>query len=113
MNPTRLMSLTCTVTRVTATGPDDVFGDPTEVTTVRTFKGEIQQRTTLENTVGADIQDERLDLWLEPAAANLIDGNDRVTIDGRSYEVDGPAWPWRNPRTQVTTHVQCQLRRVT
>lgn len=117
MNPLRLLPLTATVAQVDQTGPPDAFGDPTEVTTIATFRcwiwrGQAESAVT-ESTANENVQSDQYRIALEPAAAGEIDGHDRVTVDGLTYEVDGPTWPALNPRTNQITHVEGIIRRTT
>lgn len=111
MDPTRLMTLTATITHVAQTGaPDADYGNPTDQTTTSTALCELQQQQRAEDTVDADRQSETWTLFIEPDAT--IDGGDRIEIAGVSYEVDGPPWRARNPRTQELTHIEALVRRV-
>lgn len=110
MNPARLMTNTATIIHVTAdpTDPDE-YGNPGEDTTTTTASCELQQTRRDEETVDADVQQETWTLFLEPAAT--IDGGDRVTVDGVTYEVIGPPWPARHPRRGTVTHIEATVRR--
>lgn len=114
MNPTHLMPLTGTVTtHVTDAANVDQMGDPLTVETEHSFKCWWQQDTREESDQLTDVQRERLRLFLEPAAAGVVDGSAEITIDGIGYVFDGPPWPARNPRTNVVTHVEADVRRST
>lgn len=117
MNPSGLLPLTATVTQVEQTGPPDAFGDPTEVTTTATFKCWIwrggAQSAITESTANQNLQSDEYLIALEPAAEGEIDGTDRVTVNGITYEVDGPLWPALNPRTNQVSHIEGVLRRTT
>lgn len=69
--------------------------------------GELQQRmrNESEGTVGT----EDFLLLLPPHVS--VDTNDRVEVDGQAYEVIGPTWNVRNPRTGRDHHIECTLRR--
>lgn len=115
MNVNRLLNQTCTLTLVTpGAGAADGMGDPTDTTTTATFRCWLSQatsaRTGAEITRNENVQSQSLDLYLEPAAAAL-DGYDRVTVDGVTYEVDGPPIVERNPRTLVVEYVVASVRR--
>lgn len=110
MNPSTLLTSTATVDLVEPTGPVDGFGDPTEVITSKSFKCWLSQTSRSEDTANANSQQELWDLFLEPAAV-AVDGWDRVTVDGKAFELDGPPWPALNPRTQTVTHLECKVRR--
>jgi hypothetical protein len=108
VDPTRLMSQTATVTHVADTGAVDPYGNPTEVTTVATSK------CYLSFVPGSEVEGEAIQvqtpvLFLPPDAA--IDGGDRITVDGITYEVDGVPAVHFNPRLRRTTHIQANLKR--
>lgn len=111
MDPTRLLTQTCTITRVAMTGTDDAFGDPTEQTTTATYVCWLHQVGRGEQTANANTQTEMWSMYLDPAADGLVDGGDRATIDGVTYELDGPPWAAHNPRTGDITHLEVGLRR--
>jgi hypothetical protein len=104
------MTLTATITHVAQSGAPDDYGDPTEQTSTTTALCEFQQQQRSEDTVDADRQSESWTLFVEPDAT--IDGGDRIEIDGVTYQVDGPPWHARNPRTQIETHIEARVRRV-
>lgn len=114
MDVRRLLTDTCTITRVTADGPPDGHGNPTETTTTATAKCWLYRdtftRTGGERQVQGDQQIEEFTLILEASA--FVDGNDRVTVNGVTFEVVGPPWRAENPRTRVIDHVEAVLRRV-
>lgn len=111
MDPTRLMTRTATITHVEPNpGDPDDYGNPGVTTTTTTALCELQQVTRNEDTVDSDQQSQDWVLFLEPAAD--LEGSDRVAVDAVSYEVIGPPWAARNPRTGVTTHIEAQVRRV-
>lgn len=117
MDPRHLLPLTATVTRVEQTGPPDAFGDPTEVTTTATYqcwiwRGQAESAIN-EQTVNENVQADQYRAVFEADAAGSIDGTDRVTVDGLTYEVVGPTWSALNPRTNQVQHVEALLRRVT
>lgn len=109
MNPARLMTLDVTIVHVTSAGAADDYGDPTEQTTETTVKGEKQQTGSDERTRDANIGVDTEDLYLAPTAT--IDAGDRVRIAGTTYELIGPPWTVRHPRTGETTHIEARIRR--
>lgn len=121
MDPTRLFTRTATITHVE---PDDdnpdEYGNPGEATTVTTAPCELQQVTRSEDTVASAQQSEDWALFVDPMGEDEggylieveLEGSDRVEVDGITYEVVGPPWQARNPRTQVVTHIEARLRRV-
>lgn len=102
-----LLNLPCTITRRTQNGAADGYGNPTETTTVTTTVCELQQQFAGEDVTDSNVQSS--DFLLVLPAGTGIDGGDKVTIDGSDYEVDGPPWSARNPRTGVVSHVQCRV----
>lgn len=107
MNPTALMSRTCTITHRTTGTDRDEYNNPVPSETTTTVLGELQQSTGSERTVDADLQRGEWVLFLVPDA--VIDGGDVVTIDGDEYEVNGPPWACRHPRTGELTHIEARL----
>lgn len=110
MNVEHLLTSSAEITFVTDDGVPDSFGDATQTTTSQTFRCWMYQTGRAEDTANADSQFETWSLMLEAAAAN-VNGWDRVTVNGIEYELAGPPWPALNPRTQLTTHVECTVRR--
>lgn len=111
MDPTRLMTRTATISHVEP-DPDnpDAYGNPGLVTSVTTAACEIQQVSRSEDTVNTAQQSEDWSLFVHPDA--LVEGSDRIVVDGVAYELVGPPWPARNPRTGVVSHIEAQVRRV-
>lgn len=121
MNPVRLMTRTATITHVE---PDednpDAYGNPGELTETTTALCELQQIVRTENTVDANTQTGDWALFLAPTGEDdggytvpvVLEGADHVEIDGTRYELIGPPWPVRNPRTGLTTHIEARVRQV-
>lgn len=86
MSIASLLPQTVTVTTVTA-GADDVFGNPARSTAATTVPGRLDQISTTEQVDGRDVTVTRTVLYLNPDVT--ITDQDRVTVDGRTYEVDG------------------------
>jgi hypothetical protein len=113
---TRLLSLTGTVVAVTDTGEPDEYGDPTTETTEATVAYWMTRRGGASNQaekVGGDgdWQDGEFQLYLPPDTT--ITGRDRFRdCDGVTYEVAGPTFTHRNPRTTTAAYVSATLRRV-
>jgi hypothetical protein len=112
------------VEHVTQDGPPDGMGDPTEQKTWTRYLGYVWQTTTDEDTANAATEREEWRLALERSAAGNIDAGDRI-IDGgqldgdgnlvadvgEPFDVAGPPWPTRNPRTLLVEFVQARLER--
>lgn len=109
MNPARLMTLDVTIVHVTQTGAADEYGNPTEQTTETTVKGERQQVGADEQNRDANVAADTEALFLVPTAT--VDAGDRVRIAGATFEVIGPPWTVRHPRSGETTHIEARIRR--
>ena len=121
MDPTHLFTQVATITHV---DPDsaspDAYGNPGEATTITYADCEIQQAQRNEDTADRDTQAEDWVLFLAPTGEDEggylieteLEGSDRVEVDEIAYEVIGPPWQVRNPRTEVVTHIEARLRRV-
>lgn len=113
------MSLVCTIRHKTIGEATDEYNNPLEMVTEFTAACELQQLANDERTVDANLQRSDWMLFVAPTCTNSggtiveteIDGGDQVVVGGVTYEVDGPPWPARNPRTQTLTHIQVNLRR--
>lgn len=110
MLATRLMTKTATITRVTQDGAADGYGDPTEQTTTASAACWLHQTQRSEDTRDANRQAQTWDAYFAPGT--VLDGSDRVTVDGIAYEVEGPPWKADNPRTGAEEFVAATLRRV-
>ncbi len=110
MNPARLMTNTAMITHVEA-DPDnpDGYGNPGEATTTTTALCELQQTERDERQNDSGVQSETWNLYLVPTAT--IDGGDRVEVDDVTYEVIGPPWRARHPRSGDITHIEATVRR--
>lgn len=111
MSLASLLNLTCTITRRTQAGAADRYNTPGQSTTTTTTVCELQQTSADENVTDRDAQ--ASDFLLILPAGTAIDGGDKVTIEGVEYEVAGPPWAARNPRTQSASHVECRVIRRT
>jgi hypothetical protein len=115
MDPTRLMTLPCTL-YPRAVGSSDEYGDQVLVDgTPVVLDGDpgcwIEQTQRSERTDNQNEQAETFSLYL-PSDAD-VSGLDRIEVEGVSYELDGPPWRAFNPRTRQYTHLQATVRRVT
>lgn len=109
MDITRLLTLTATITHVAQTGAVDTYGNPTEQTSTSTAAAELQQTARDEQDRDANIGEQTWLLLLAPTAT--IDATDRVTVSGVTYEVVGPPWLARNPRTGANSHIEATVRK--
>lgn len=123
MDLSRLLRQPIVIEHTTQDGPPDGMGDPTELTTWSTFLGYVWQTTETERTAGGQVEREEWRLALQPAAAGQIDAGDRIIANGsvdsagallpggEAFDVAGPPWPARNPRTQRIEFVTAKLER--
>lgn len=102
------MTQTAMLSHVTDSGSPDPYGNPTEVVTTVVSKCYVSFLPGSE-VEGDAVQVQTPVLFLPPDAA--IDGGDRVSVDGVTYEVDGVPAVHFNPRLRRTTHVQANLKR--
>lgn len=122
MDPSRLLRQPIIVEHVTQDGPPDPMGDPTEVRTWTRFLGYVWQTTVTEQTANTNVATEDWQLALERSAAGNIDTGDRIYADGQldddgnyiegtgeAFDLDGPPWPAKNPRTQLVEYVHARL----
>lgn len=110
MNVARLLTNTATITHVApADDAPDEYGNPGEATTTTTALCELQQTERDEEQTDSNVQSETWNLYLVPTAT--IDGGDRVEVDDVTYEVIGPPWRARHPRTGQITHIEATVRR--
>lgn len=110
MDPARLMTLPCTVTPMSVTSTDDRGDDVLTAGTPVDTTCWIEQTASSEQTAGTHTTDETMRLFLPPAT--VIDADDRVTVEGLTYELTGPPWLAFNPRSRTHTHLEAQIRRV-
>jgi hypothetical protein len=106
-----LLKLTATVTHVTSDGVDDVFGDATTTTTTSQWPCWLSQGERDEKTNNVAVTMEQWTLFLPPEAFGAVAAEDRVDVDGRTFEVHGPPWDAVNPRTGQASHVVATLKR--
>lgn len=110
MNIDHLLNIPCTITHVSQTGTADVYGNPTETTTTTETCCWLSRGTHKadERTGEARWQFDTLDLFLP--ADTTINGNDKVTARGTTYEVVGPAWDHPHPDTGDAAFVQAVVK---
>lgn len=113
MMAARRMIHTITVVSVTQDGPPDEMGDPTTETTETEYVrgGYIWQTSRDDRTANANTQVEE---WRGILRRDVVvDGTDRLIVEGQTFELDGPPWPARNPRTDRVEFLEVTLRRTT
>lgn len=113
MNPARLFPSAVTIHRVTQDGPPDEMGDPTEETVSTSYAraGSVWQVQRRDETGNTDVQYEEWKGALRRDFAELLDGTDRITVEGIDFTLEGPPWPARNPRTGRIEFLEVTLRR--
>jgi len=103
-----LLTLPATIVRRSSDGTIlDIYGNEIPSETRLNTVCELQQQRRTEEGDAVAVGD--FVLFLPPDT--LLDTNDVVIVDGRQYEVIGPPWYARNPRTGQQHHVECSLRR--
>lgn len=110
MNIDHLLNIPCTITHVSQTGTADVYGNPTETTTTTDTCCWLSRGTHKadERTGEARWQFDTLDLFLP--ADTTINGNDKITARGTTYEVVGPPWDHPHPDTGDAAYVQAVVK---
>lgn len=106
-----LLNLPCTITRRSASGVNDDYGNEIPSETTLDTVCDVQQRQHADSEPGAqgELSDTRWLLVL-PAGTDIRTG-DKVEIDGHSYEMLGDPWEVRSPWTRQNHHVEATLRR--
>lgn len=106
MSILRLLTQTCTVYTHTA-GSRDEYGEVADTFTAGTsYPCRLEFRTGTENLNDRDTQLAGYLLFLPPEA--VLDGHDRVVVDGVTYEVDGPPLKQSTPRG--VHHIEARLK---
>lgn len=114
-----LLTLTGTVELRAPGGTEDEFGDAVDETSSASFACWLHQGSggaaagREENTVGGDVQSETWTVYLEPSAAGVVDGSAAITVNGTTFEFDGPPHPWTDPLTGEIAYVEATVRKVT
>jgi hypothetical protein len=108
--PDEYMTQPCTITHVDHDGAEDRYGDPTETTTTTEALGWLTQPTRDDDT---DRTNQQRELWVGYfPAGTVLDGSDRVTVAGETFEVRGPPSRPFNPLTNSVAYVEATLIRV-
>lgn len=106
MSFARLRSRAVEVIPVAQTGTDE-YGNPVEVESAPVlYQGYLEQTTAVEVTTDRDTQ--KADWLLVLPEGAVIDGTDRVQVDGQVFEVVGPPARVHTPRGEH--HVEARLR---
>lgn len=113
MTITNLMNRPVQIVRRGPSGTTDDYGNEipgeTVVSTVCEFQNQ-RGRSDAEDGSHNELAESRWDVFL-PADTDITSG-DALIVDGLEYEVDGEAWPVRNPLTQTMSHVEVTVKRV-
>ena len=110
MNPARLINLDGALVTVSQSGPVDDYNNPTDETVSTAVKCWYEQVQAGEDTVDTDQQSETHRLFFR--AGTTVTALDRLTVNGLTFEVQGPPWTVVHPRTDQTTHVEARGRQV-
>ncbi len=124
MDLRRLLRTPILVEHVTQDGPPDVMGDPTETSTWTRYLGFVWQEGVTEETANTAIGTETWRLAIDRSADGSISSGDRIIASGEldaggnpvanvgdPFDVAGPPWAARNPRTQRIEYVTAKLER--
>lgn len=104
-----LLNQACTITTRTDAGTKDRYGNPdiTEATTTTVCYCEQRQRSEQSGEDAVASED-----WLVMLpTGTTVDAHDKITVGSLVLEVVGPPWSARNPRTQSTSHIECNARK--
>ena len=107
MRPTRLMTRLATLRTATLESVDE-YGNPRIAYIERTVRCELQHPTRDDDTTDAHTQLETFALFLPPNTP--ADGWSQVAVDGAVYELVGPPWHARHPRTRKVTHLEATIK---
>lgn len=113
MDPTRLMTMTATVTPrvITKDGDDDVLTDGSPFTTSCFIWQGAHRLDSTENTGPENVTTDQYGAAF-PADVT-ISASSKVAVDGMAeFEVDGNPWPAFNPRSRAVSHQEVSLKRV-
>ncbi len=93
-------------------GPPDDYNVPTEVTTTTEVACWIATHKGSEDTADTNQQTAQVTIYLP--AGTTATGRDHITIDGATYQFDGPPWAATNPLAGGTVaYLQATAKRVT
>lgn len=110
MSLAALMNRPLTIIRRTESEDVDAYGNTVYDEAMVEVVGELQQVRRDEPGGEGETSDTRWSLFLP--AGTALSTRDIVLVDDAEYEVVGEPAAWRNPRTQVLSHVEATLRRV-
>lgn len=109
MDPSRLMTIPCTLHHSTAGGPPDEYGDPTNVVTTTRSKCFLTQSSRREEDAGLPVEIERWLAYFPPDVT--LDADDAVEAEGQTFQVLGAPWRAWHPIFRRHTHIEASLRR--
>lgn len=126
MDLSRVLRTPIIVEAVTQDGAPDEMGDPTEELVWTRYLGAVWQTGASEVTANTATASETWQLALDRSAAGTLAAGSRVYVDGEldtagdyvagtgeAFDVEGPPWPARNPRTLLVEYVQARIVRST
>lgn len=102
----RLLTRPCTLVTRTP-GPADAYGDPSWVETQAASTCYAEQTTPSEP---GDPNYQGDDWRVVLAAGTAVDGLSAVIIDGQTFEVYGPPWVAKDPRSNADHHIELRAR---
>lgn len=103
-----LLNRTVTITSRAPSSDTDAYGNTVDAETTTVTVGEVQQQQRDESPDG--LVAETTWLLIVPAGTN-VDTGDEVIVDDLAFEVQGPPWEVRSPRTGTVHHIEATLRR--
>lgn len=110
MNPTRLMTVPCTITPRVPAGDDKYNNETLEDLTPVVTTCWLHQTQRSEITTDAYTEIETWQVYLPPDTS--LTSLDQITVQGAIFEVQGPPHRWTHPRTQAIEYVEATMRKV-
>lgn len=113
MSVSQLLNRDCTVISRSFSGGEDAYGNevPEEalVSTVCELQPRARERAQGERNDQGEVSDDLYTAFFAPDED--LTTADAIVVDGFTYELVGSPWVARNPRSQVTTHIEVTVRR--
>jgi hypothetical protein len=107
----KLINRPCTLIQKADSDETDSHGNPVRTETSIDAVCELQQAQSVEPGGAGESAATTFNAFFLPG----IEPNtgDALIVDGHTYEFVGEPWVARNPRTQITSHVQATVKRTT
>lgn len=103
-----LLNLPCTILRRTSSG-EDAYGNTEKTDVAVETLCELQQTSRDEPDGQGELG---VTTWLLVLpAGTIVETGDAVVVDGHTYELVGPPWHARNPRTGLASHIEATVKR--